>query len=224
MRPRHLVLALLAALALSSASARHAEAQRCSKGKPCGNTCIARDKICRVGQGTAVWAPGAEPGTPAPETRADAPSAEPGARAAPGSRASCRVARVVDGDTFYCAGGRRVRLLLIDAPERNQQFGALAARALGRLAPVSSEVTLEFDVNTEDRYGRWLAYVYARDGRMVNEEMALAGFALVSVHPPNVRHVERIRAAAAQAQRARRGLWSTSAFECAPADYRRGRC
>jgi micrococcal nuclease len=84
---------------------------------------------------------------------------------------------------------------------------------------------MEFDVQREDRYRRTLAYLYAEDGRMINEEMARAGYALVSVYPPNVKHVERIRAAVEGARAARVGLWETSsAFECAPADHRRDRC
>ncbi|MEX2154537.1 MAG: thermonuclease family protein [Gemmatimonadaceae bacterium] len=75
-----------------------------------------------------------------------------------------------------------------------------------------------------DPAGRTLAYVYLGDGRMVNEEMARQGFVLALVYPPNVKHVERIRAAVEDARKAERGLWSTSAFECAPVDRRRGRC
>lgn len=44
------VLVMFAALALPSAL----EAQKnCVRGKPCGNTCIARNKTCRVGTGSA---------------------------------------------------------------------------------------------------------------------------------------------------------------------------
>jgi micrococcal nuclease len=223
-----MLAAIAAALALVVAAPTQADAQRCNKGKPCGSTCIARNKTCRVGQGTAVWAPDAAPTAPTPsvEQPAESPSPpRPAQRSSPIVKAYCWIERVVDGDTFHCAGGRRVRLLLIDAPERGQgPFGALATRALHQLAPVNSEVALEFDLDTEDRYGRSLAYAYTGDGRMLNEELARAGFAVVSVYPPNVKHVDRIRAAAAEAQRTRRGLWSTSAFECAPSDHRRGRC
>jgi micrococcal nuclease len=215
---------LILAIAVLAPSSAHA--QRCSKGKPCGNTCIARNKTCHVGEGTAVWAPGADrPASTAPESLRDLPPSPEALSAGPVTMAYCWVERVVDGDTFRCAGGRRVRLLLIDAPERNQgPFGSVATTALRRLAPVRSEVVLEFDLVRHDRYGRSLAYAYTADGRMVNEEMARGGYAVVSVYPPNVKHVDRIRAAVAEAQRARRGLWSTSAFSCSPADYRRGRC
>jgi micrococcal nuclease len=53
-------------------------------------------------------------------------------------------------------------------------------------------VTLELDVQERNRYNRTLAYVYVRDGRMVNEEMARLGLVLVT-DPANVKHVERIR-------------------------------
>jgi micrococcal nuclease len=201
--------------------------QRCSKGKPCGNTCIARNKTCHVGQGTAVWAPGADRVAPAPalETPREAPPSRAAVSPRAVTKAYCWVERIVDGDTFHCVGGRKVRLLLIDAPERDQgPFGSAATSVLRRLTPLNSELALEFDLDREDRYGRSLAYAYTRDGRMVNEEMARAGYAVVSVYPPNFKHVDRIRSAVAEAQRARRGLWSTSAFSCPPADHRRGRC
>ena len=137
----------------------------------------------------------------------------------------CVIARISDGDTIRCDGGLRVRLLLIDSPERSQRpFGQAAALELGRLLPVGSRVRLETDVRALDRYGRTLAYVYDAKGRLVNEEMLLAGYAVVAVYPPNVKHVERFRAAARQAQRARRGLWATTAFECLPANHRMKRC
>jgi micrococcal nuclease len=138
----------------------------------------------------------------------------------------CVLARVTDGDTVVCEGGRRVRLLLIDTPEMDQgPYGRHARQHLISLVPPRSILRMEFDVQREDRYRRTLAYLYAEDGRMINEELARAGYALVSVYPPNVKHLERIRAAVEAARAARAGLWDTSsAFECAPADHRRDRC
>jgi len=62
------VLYLLAALA--AAAPGPAVAQNCRKGVPCGNTCIAANRVCRVGQGTARRAPGADTTRtrPAPST------------------------------------------------------------------------------------------------------------------------------------------------------------
>jgi endonuclease YncB( thermonuclease family) len=217
-------LASLAALVVLLAAPSSASAQRhCSKGKPCGNTCIARDKVCRI----------ESPGAVDRASRADRAAARRASARRPGRVASrlpaattpCTIARVVDGDTVECAGGTRVRLLLIDAPERGQRpYGAMATRALRTLVPVATRAALELDVQQRDRYGRLLAYLYAPDGRMANEEMVRGGYALLYTYPPNVRHVDRIRAAQDEAKTARRGLWSTSAFECTPAAHRRRAC
>ena len=136
----------------------------------------------------------------------------------------CVVARIVDGDTFACADGTRVRLLLLDAPERGQgAYADSAARLLSRLTPVGTRVRLVRDVQPHDRYRRLLAYVYAGDV-FVNRELVRRGMAHVAVYPPNVREVETLRAAADSARAERLGLWSGSALECAPADWRAGRC
>lgn len=143
------------------------------------------------------------------------------------ARRTCRVARVVDGDTFRaaCPETVRVRLLLIDAPERDQPpFGAGARAELARLLPVGTPVTLELDVRARDQFGRLLAYAFLGDGTMVNEEMVRSGFAVVLVYPPNVRYVERIRAGAAEARAARRGLWAVDGFSCTPKEHRQRRC
>ncbi len=139
--------------------------------------------------------------------------------------AHCRVQRVIDGDTIECVGRVRLRLLLVDAPERAQGAeGAQATAALRGLASPGTDLRLEYDVQRHDRYGRDLVYAYLADGRMLNVELARAGFAVISIYPPNVKYVEEIRAAVAEAREARRGLWAGSAFDCAPADFRRGRC
>jgi micrococcal nuclease len=137
----------------------------------------------------------------------------------------CLVLRVIDGDTIRCKDGGRVRLLLIDSPERRQKpFGGQATAYLKRLLPVGKQVLLERDIQRVDRYGRLLAYVHTRDGVFINEEMVRAGYAVVSVYPPNVRYVNRLRQAAKQARRENRGLWASSAFACNPRDRRAGRC
>lgn len=143
------------------------------------------------------------------------------------ARHECRVTRVVDGDTFRasCPETVRVRLLLIDSPERDQPpFGAGARSELAHLLPPGTPVTLELDVRPRDQYGRLLAYAFLRDGRMINEEMVRSGFAVVLAYPPNVRYIERMRAGVAAARAARRGLWAVDGFACTPKDHRSRRC
>jgi micrococcal nuclease len=137
---------------------------------------------------------------------------------------ACVVDRVSDGDSITC-GGDRVRLLAIDAPELDQgPFGRAAKAFLEAALPIGSRARLELDVERRDGYGRLLAYVYREDGRMLNRMMARQGFALPYAIPPNVRHVDAIRAAADSARAAGIGLWALHAFDCSPADHRAGRC
>ncbi len=146
--------------------------------------------------------------------------------AAPGpDDAACIIERVSDGDTVSCEDGRRIRRLLIDTPERKQEpYGERAKGELEKLLPAGTEARVELDVRPRDQYGRTLAYLYTPDGKMVNREMVRRGYAVVLTYPPNVRYVDDMRSAQSSAQKAKRGLWATPAFDCPPRDYRAGRC
>lgn len=114
--------------------------------------------------------------------------------------ATCTVARIVDGDTFVCEGGTRVRLILIDTPEMDEVPHGDSARAFtAALMPPGTDVRLVFDVALYDRYRRVLAYVYA-DSVFVNREIVRRGMGRVAVFPPNVRMLEVMRAAADSAR------------------------
>ena len=161
---------------------------------------------------------------PAPGASTDGarPSEVP---ALPAGTRRCTITRVSDGDTVVCESGEKVRLLLIDTPETGQKpFGQRAREALLGLAPPGTTVSLETDIQPKDRYGRTLAYLWLPDGGMANERMARAGYAVPLVYPPNVKYLDRIRSAAAEAKAARRGLWGTAAFQCLPRDHRAGHC
>ena len=136
----------------------------------------------------------------------------------------CVVRQVVDGDTFRCRDGRKVRLIGIDSPERKQgPFGSRAQQALLRMLPTGSQVQLEHDVTLTDRYGRLLAYVWAGP-TLVNEAMVRDGWAVLYTVPPNVKYAERFSRAQNEARAQGTGLWAERGFECAPADFRRGKC
>lgn len=141
-----------------------------------------------------------------------------------GGRAVCTVSRIIDGDTFQCEGGSRVRLLLVDADEIGQSALADSATALlERLMPVGNRVQLEFDVQLSDQYDRILAHVMS-DDVLINRELVRQGLAHITIYPPNVRHVEELRAAADSARSEKRGIWRAGAFACTPAAFRAGRC
>lgn len=136
----------------------------------------------------------------------------------------CLVSRIVDGDTFECAGIGRVRPIGIDTPELSQApYGVMATQALHSLMPVGTIVELEPDVEPRDAYGRTLAYVWS-NGRLVNWMLVRRGWAVVTTYPPNVQYVDPLNAAQRLAREERVGLWALNAFDCLPGDRRRGRC
>ena len=79
-----------------------------------------------------------------------------------------------------------------------------AAHTEARLA--GRRVTLEYDVETRDRFGRLLAYVYL-DGQRYNDELVRDGFAELLVIAPNGRHAETMLDLELTARREGRGLW-----------------
>ena len=83
---------------------------------------------------------------------------------------------------------------------------ALEATAFNRQLVEGKHVRLEYDVQTQDRFGRLLAYVYVGDV-MVNAELVQAGFAQLLTIPPDVKYADRFRALAEEARRNNRGLW-----------------
>ncbi len=136
----------------------------------------------------------------------------------PGGVASGRVERVVDGDTLVVRLGDRsekVRYIGVDTPETVkpntpvQCFGPAAhdlnARTVGG---AGSALTLRFDRELRDRYGRLLAYVYrARDGLFVNAQLVRAGAARTLEIAPNTGHAADLLALQRSARAARAGLW-----------------
>ena len=83
---------------------------------------------------------------------------------------------------------------------------AEAATAANKRLVEGKIVRLEYDVQTYDRFGRLLAYIYI-DDTMVNEELVRLGFAQPLTIPPDVKYAQRFRALAEEARRQRRGLW-----------------
>jgi micrococcal nuclease len=138
-----------------------------------------------------------------------------GGEGSPRQGASGLVTRVVDGDTVAVQlDGRpeKVRYIGIDTPESVKpgtpvQCFAKAASAANHRLVEGRQVTLRFDAERRDRYGRLLAYVYRRDGLFVNAALVRLGYAQTLTIPPNVAHAGLFARLAAQARRRDRGLW-----------------
>jgi micrococcal nuclease len=126
----------------------------------------------------------------------------------PADLETATVAQVVDGDTIELTDGRRVRYIGINTPEREQPYYKEATE-MNRQLVGDKEVQLEFDVETFDRYGRTLAYIWV-NGQMVNLVMLKEGYANAFTVPPNVKYDEDFRQAEREARAAERGLWTGS--------------
>lgn len=124
------------------------------------------------------------------------------------------VTRVVDGDTIHVTLGDRVekvRYIGVNTPEvrhpiKGEEPGGREAAEMNRRLVAGKRVRLETDVQTRDRYGRLLAYVWVGDV-MVNAELVRLGYAQVMTVPPNVRHQDLFVKLQREAREAGRGLW-----------------
>ncbi len=139
------------------------------------------------------------------------------------------VTRVVDGDTLkvrYWGKDESIRLIGIDTPEsrvnkkakrdakRSGQdiktitaMGKRATEYVESLVKPGDLITIEFDAQQRDRYGRLLGYVYLSNGKMLNEEIVNAGYANVMTIPTNVKYQDRFLKAYKVARERKRGLW-----------------
>ena len=137
-----------------------------------------------------------------------------------------RVEHVNDGDTITAIVDSRrekIRLIGIDTPEMGQRpWGQKAKEHLENLIAFSSwQVIIEYDIEKRDKYNRFLAYIWTKDGRMVNKEMLKSGYALLFTFPPNVKHVEEFMSAQSEAREKRIGIWSKNGLKQRPYDYRK---
>ncbi len=127
---------------------------------------------------------------------------------------SVTVGYVLDGDTFETDTGERVRLLGIDAPEVahhdqvEEPYGDESTAWLRRQID-GQTVTLHLGVEATDRYGRTLAWVYTRNGVLINQLALSTGQAkLLDRFGLPLDLEPGLRKAAAQARLQRIGLWA----------------
>ena len=141
-----------------------------------------------------------------------------------GRSVSAEVIQVVDGDTISVElpGGddEDVRYIGIDTPETVKpgtpvQCGGPRAHAVNERLVGGRTVTLRFDAERRDVYGRLLAYVFlpgqGHRGRplFVNAELARRGLARPLTIPPNDSFAGLFARLAGRAGVLGRGLWGT---------------
>lgn len=133
---------------------------------------------------------------------------------APCGPTSARVAHAADGDSIVLDDGTRVRYLMVDAPEvgdTSPACHALESLRFNRALVEGRTVTLRYDQQCTDRYGRLLAYVRIGD-REVNRLLVERGQACALHVPPNgSERVAEFFALEAEARRLALGLWGRCA-------------
>lgn len=136
--------------------------------------------------------------------------------AAPAQAESAQVKYVIDGDTVVLSDKRHVRLLGINTPEvegkRAAEPGGKAAKNWLKTQLEGKQVFLEADQQEFDSYGRSLFYVFDSQGRLINEQLLAEGLAMLSIYPPNLKYVSRLRLAQQRAEAQGLGIWNMSVY------------
>ena len=125
-----------------------------------------------------------------------------------------RVLGVIDGDTVIInhPKAKRLRYTGINAPENlNAESPGdpfyLESTLMNKRLVGGRDITIEFDQEKYDPYGRVLGYVFV-DGVFVNEELVKEGLARSFFIEPNTKYKERILKAEDEAKKYKRGIWS----------------
>jgi micrococcal nuclease len=90
------------------------------------------------------------------------------------------VKRVIDGDTLILEDNTEIRLVGVNAPEKNDPYYFEATNFTKKLVE-NKKVTLEYDAYTSDRFGRVLAYVIVGD-KNLSLELVKNGLAKVAIY------------------------------------------
>ena len=125
------------------------------------------------------------------------------------------VKRVVDGDTVVLEKNGyeyKVRLIGVDTPEsvhldknKNTKEGKIASD-FTKERLTGKKVDIEFDVKPQDKYGRYLVYLYV-DGISYNEVLLEEGMARVMMISPNVKNKELYAQIEKRAKDKKIGVW-----------------
>lgn len=141
--------------------------------------------------------------------------------------ANVRVERVITADSLTLESGEKIQLIGLDAPAAPRRKGNLPTDEHGfpieekanPQTPIEEQaydfaknllegqhVRLEFDVQTKSDDFKTLAYVFLKDGTLVNAEILRQGFANLKLTPLNKKYAKQLREAYQEARREKRGL------------------
>lgn len=120
-----------------------------------------------------------------------------------------------DGDTILLDNEKIVRYLGINSPEigrkgAKSEFMAREARHANMQLVKGARVSLEFDKEEKDRYGRLLAYVFLKNGDMVNALLVRKGMAHVLLNKQGLKYKDLLLDCQRKAMNEKLGIWSRS--------------
>ncbi len=125
------------------------------------------------------------------------------------------VAYVIDGDTVILENNEKIRLIGINAPEKESRgkaaepFSLEAKLALSKLVD-DVEVKVIIRKEKYDRYGRTLAYLELQDGTDIQQVLIARGYAVVIAFPPNIENIDTYLKVESQARSRNAGIWGNS--------------
>ena len=128
------------------------------------------------------------------------------------------ISRVIDGDTIHAFDGkqlRKIRLIGIDAPEKDQPMGKESTDYLVELLSVG---IITAEISERDRYNRDLGIIFINN-RDINRLMVSSGMAWVydDYVTDDTYYLDQNNA-----KNLKRGIWSNS-NPISPWDWRRGK-
>ncbi len=131
------------------------------------------------------------------------------------------VIRAIDGDTLLLSlygTETTVRLIGVDAPEsvhpdaeKNTPEGEYASQWMKAFI-TGKKVSLEYDQELTDQYGRTLAYVYV-DGHLLEDYLLTVGMARTLTMEPNTRYRHHFELLEKEARNGGAGFWGSGFFE-----------
>src|ERR1051325_8386092 len=153
---------------------------------------------------------------------------EPTARSVAGETAPTdfhKVTRLLRADTLDVQGIGPVRMIGIETPDGKSpkeiysRFGQSALSFVEKAA-LNQDVRLEFDPantarNNKDESGQLLAYVYTRDGTLLNNELLREGLAFVRPLE-EFKMSSDFRAVERDAMQSQRGVWGSGSSTTPP--------
>lgn len=123
-----------------------------------------------------------------------------------------KVGGIIDGDTFELWDGTKVRLIGIDAPEKDEYCSEPARQRLISLIS-GKNVYIKKDVSDTDKYQRLLRYVYVGE-TFVNFTLVDEGYAWAVSYPPDIEYSSQLADAEKSARDNNRGcLWGELIWE-----------